>query len=71
MGLLGPVGLRHAIGTLHKSKGLSGRKYLAPDLRANLSDESIRALLVVRMNVDRLYDIPVMPRQKRVREGDI
>ena len=37
------------------------------DLRSRLTDESIRALMTVRMNILRVYDVPSMPRQKKPR----
>lgn len=43
----------------------SAQGLIHSELRANLDDDSIRALMSVRMNILRLYDVPCMERKKK------
>ena len=46
-------------------RSVSAQGLLHSDLRARLSDSTIEALMSVRMNVRRLYDVPCLPRQTK------
>ena len=48
-------------------RSFSHQGLLHSDLRSRLTDESIKALMSVRMNILRVYDVPSMPRQKKPR----
>ena len=50
-------------------RSFSHQGLLHSSLRGNLDDESIHALLSVRMNILRLFNIHCMPRQKWQKTG--
>lgn len=51
-------------------RSFSAMGLLHTDLRNSLSEESVKALLNVKFNTARLYNIPCMQRKKRVREEE-
>ena len=48
-------------------RSFSQQGLLHSELRSRLSDASVKALMVVHMNILRLYDVPAMPGQKKQR----
>ena len=62
--------IAQAIHSMHPTEACVERSFRAQgllhsELRANLSQESICALMMVRMNIDRVYDIPQIKNPKK------